>query len=142
MRFDLNSPEGQLAALEVLGVIGYNEELAKTTSREMVVVTAAGHEIVTAHSSYGLLHYINGTGKAFAELGSAIQFADENPASPKSRARILPWAWLTNSYSVKVVLVRGFFPNPRLGAAGSAPTRDSLGYAYAAIVWAKNFETY
>ena len=75
MRFDLDSPEGRLAALEVLGVIGYNEELAKTTSREMVVATAAGHEIVTAHSSY-----INGTGKAFAELESAIQFAEENPA--------------------------------------------------------------
>ena len=50
----------------------------------IVVVTAAGHEIVTAHSSYGLLHYINGTGKAFAELGSAIRFAEGNPASPKS----------------------------------------------------------
>ena len=34
----------------------------------MVVDAAAGHKIVTAHSSYGLLHYINGTGKAFAEL--------------------------------------------------------------------------
>ena len=50
VRFDLNSPEGRLAALEVLGVIRYNEELAKTTSREMVVATAPGHEIVTAHS--------------------------------------------------------------------------------------------
>jgi hypothetical protein len=29
---------------------------------------------------HGLLHYINGTGKAFAELESAIQFAEENPA--------------------------------------------------------------
>jgi len=80
VRFDLDSPEGRLAALEVLGVIRYNEELAKTTSREMVVATAAGHEIVTAHSPYGLLHYINGTGKVFAELESAIQFAEENPA--------------------------------------------------------------
>ncbi len=80
MRFDLNSPDGQLAALEALGVIRYNEELAKTTSREMVVATTAGHEIVTAHSSYGVLHYINGTGKAFVELESAIQFAEENPA--------------------------------------------------------------
>jgi hypothetical protein len=35
---------------------------------------------VTAHSSNGLLHYINGTGKAFVELESAIQFAEENPA--------------------------------------------------------------
>jgi hypothetical protein len=90
VRFDLDSPEGRLAALEVLGVIGYNEELAKTTSREMVVATAAGHEIVTAHSSYGPLHYINGTGKAFAELGSAIQFAEENPASPKSERESSP----------------------------------------------------
>ena len=82
MRFDLDLPEGRLAALEVLGVIRYNEELAKTTSREMVVATAAGHEIVTAHSPYGLLHYINinGTGKVFDELESAIQFAEENPA--------------------------------------------------------------
>jgi hypothetical protein len=80
VRFDLDSPEGRLAALEVLGVIRYNEELAKTTSREMVVATAAGHEIVTAHSPCGLLHYINGTGKVFAELESAIQFAEENPA--------------------------------------------------------------
>jgi hypothetical protein len=46
----------------------------------MVVATAAGHEIVIAHSSYGLLHYINGTGKAFAGLESAIHFAEENPA--------------------------------------------------------------
>ena len=80
MRFDLDSPDGRRAALEALGVIRYNEELAKTTSRKMVVATAAGHEIVTAHSSYGLLHYINGTGKAFIELESAIQFAEENPA--------------------------------------------------------------
>ena len=43
MRFDLDSPEGRLAALEALGVIRYNEELAKTTSRETVVATAAGH---------------------------------------------------------------------------------------------------
>ena len=55
-------------ALEALRVVLYNEELAKTTSREMVVDAAAGHKIMTAHSSYGLLHYINGTGKAFAEL--------------------------------------------------------------------------
>ena len=80
VRFDLDSPEGRLAALEVLGVIRYNEELAKTTSREMVVATAAGHEIVTTHSPYGLLHYINVTGKVFAELESAIQFAEENSA--------------------------------------------------------------
>jgi len=80
VRFDLDSPEGRLAAFEALGVIRYNEELAKTTSRETVVATVAGHEIVTAHSSYGLLHYINGTGKAFAELESAIQFAQENPS--------------------------------------------------------------
>ena len=80
MRFDLDSPEGRLAALEVLGVIRYNEELAKTTSQGMVVATAAGHEIVTAHSPYGLLHYVNGTGKVFAALESAIQFAQENPA--------------------------------------------------------------
>jgi hypothetical protein len=53
-------------ALEALGVDRYNEELAKTTSREMVVDAAAGHKIVTAQ--YGLLHCINGTGKAFAEL--------------------------------------------------------------------------
>ena len=53
VRFDLDSPDGRRAALEALGVIRYNEELAKTTSREMVVATAAGHEIVTAHSSYG-----------------------------------------------------------------------------------------
>jgi hypothetical protein len=80
VEFELDSPEGRLAALAVLGVIRYNEELAKTTSRETVVATAAGHEIVTAYSSYGPLHYINGTGKAFAELESAIQFAEENPA--------------------------------------------------------------
>jgi hypothetical protein len=80
LRFDLDSPGGRLAALEALGVIRYNDELAKTTSREKVVATAAGHEIVTAHGSYGPLHYINGTGKAFAELESAIQFAEENPA--------------------------------------------------------------
>ncbi len=55
-------------APEALRVVLYNEELAKTTSREMVVDAAAGRKIVTAHSSYGLLHYINGTGKAFAEL--------------------------------------------------------------------------
>jgi hypothetical protein len=36
-RFDLDSPDGRLAALEALGVIRYNEELAKTTRREMVV---------------------------------------------------------------------------------------------------------
>jgi hypothetical protein len=71
VRFDLDSPEGGLGALEALGVIRYNEELAKTTSRETVVATAAGHEIVTAHCSYGLVDYINGTGKAFAELESA-----------------------------------------------------------------------
>ena len=46
----------------------------------MVVATAAGHEIVTAHSPYGLLHYVNGTGKVFAALESAIQFAQDNPA--------------------------------------------------------------
>ena len=86
MGFDLDSPEGRLAALEVLGVFGYNEVLAKTTSREMIVATAAGHEIVIAHSSYGLLHHINGTGKAFAKLESAIQFAEENPASPNRSA--------------------------------------------------------
>ena len=80
VRFDLDSPEGRLAALEALGVIRYNEELAKTTSRETVVATAAGHEIVTLHSSHGVLHCIKGTGKAFAELESAIQFAEENPA--------------------------------------------------------------
>ena len=34
----------------------------------MVVDEAAGHKIVTAHSTYGLLHYINGTGKVFAQL--------------------------------------------------------------------------
>jgi hypothetical protein len=79
VRFDLDSPEGRLEALAVLGVIRYNEELAKNTSREKVVATAAGHEIVAAHSSYGALHYVNGTGKAFAELESAIEFAEEHP---------------------------------------------------------------
>jgi hypothetical protein len=79
VRFDLDSPEGRLEALAALGVIRYNEELAKTTSREKVVASAAGHEIVTAHSPYGPLHYVNGTGKAFAELQSAIQFAEEYP---------------------------------------------------------------
>jgi hypothetical protein len=62
VRLDLDSPEGRLAALEVLGVIRYNEELAKTTSREMVVATAAGHEIVTEHSPCGLC--ITSTGPA------------------------------------------------------------------------------
>jgi hypothetical protein len=80
VRFDLDSPEGRLAALETLGVIRYNEELAKAPSRETIVATAAGHEIVTMQSSYGPLHCINGTGKAFADLESAIQFAEENPA--------------------------------------------------------------
>ena len=81
MRFDLDSPGGRLAALATLGVIRYNEELAKTTGRDTVVATAAGHEIVMAYSSNsGPLHYINGTGKVFAELESAIQFAEENPA--------------------------------------------------------------
>jgi hypothetical protein len=80
VRFDLDSPEGRLAALAALGVIRYNEELGKTTSQETVVATAAGHEIVRAHCSTGLLHCINGTGKAFVELESAIQFAEENPA--------------------------------------------------------------
>jgi hypothetical protein len=78
--FDLDSPEGRLAALADLGVIRYNEELAKTTSREKVVATAAGHEIVTVHSSSSPLHYVNRTGKVFAELEGAIQFAEENPA--------------------------------------------------------------
>jgi hypothetical protein len=80
VRFDLESPEGRLAALETLGVIRYNEELAKAPSRETIVATAADYEIVTMQSSYGPLHCINGTGKAFAVLESAIQFAEENPA--------------------------------------------------------------
>jgi hypothetical protein len=44
---------------------------------------------VTAHSFYGLLHYINGTGKAFAELESAIQFAEENPSLSGRVSRLL-----------------------------------------------------
>jgi hypothetical protein len=80
VRFDLDSPEGRLAALAALGVIRYNEELAKNTGREKLVATAAGHEIVTTFSSDGPLHYVNGTGKVFAELESAIEFAEEHPA--------------------------------------------------------------
>jgi hypothetical protein len=80
VRFDLDSPAGRLAAFETLGVTRYNEELAKRASRETVVVTAAGHEVVTVQSPFGLLHYVDGTGKAFPELESAIAFAEENPA--------------------------------------------------------------
>jgi hypothetical protein len=79
VRFDLDSPQGRLAALEALGVPRYNEELAKCASREDVVAMAGGHEVVIVRSRSGLLHYVNGTGKAFPELESAIAFAEENP---------------------------------------------------------------
>ena len=80
MSFDLNSPEGRIAALNALGVKQYNEEMAKRASRENVIAKAAGREIVIVQSRSGSLHYVDGTGKAFAALESAIQFAEENPA--------------------------------------------------------------
>jgi hypothetical protein len=60
-------------------VTRYNEELAKCASREDVVAMAGGHEVVIVRSRSGLLHYVNGTGKAFPELENAIAFAEENP---------------------------------------------------------------
>jgi hypothetical protein len=79
VRFDLDSSEGRLAALEALGVTRYNEELTKRASREDVVATAGGHEVAIVQSPFGLLYYVNGTGKTFPELESAIAFAEENP---------------------------------------------------------------
>ena len=54
--------------------------MAKRASRENVVATAAGHEVVMVQSRFGLLHYVDGTGKAFVALENAIQFAEQNPA--------------------------------------------------------------
>jgi len=50
--------------------------LVKRASRENVVATAAGHEIVLVEGRFGLLHYVDGTGKAFPALESAIEFAE------------------------------------------------------------------
>ena len=80
MSFDFDSPEGRLAARAALGVTRYNQEMAKRASRENVVTTGAGHEVVMVQSRVGLLHYVDGTGKAFVALESAIQFAEQNPA--------------------------------------------------------------
>jgi hypothetical protein len=51
--FDLNSPEGRIAALNALGVREYNEEMAKRASRENVIAKAAGREIVIVQSRSG-----------------------------------------------------------------------------------------
>ena len=79
VRFDLDSPEGRLAALEALGVTRYNEEMARQASRERVVASAGGHEVVIVQSRFGALHFVDGTGNSFPELESAIAFAEENP---------------------------------------------------------------
>jgi hypothetical protein len=57
----------------------YNEELAKYASQEDVTAVAGGREVFVVQSCSGLLHYVNGTGKAFPELESAIAFAEEDP---------------------------------------------------------------
>jgi len=80
VRFNLDSPEGRLAALEALGVRRYNEEMAKRASRENVVATAGGREIILVQGRSGSLHYVDGTGKAFPALESALAFAEGNPA--------------------------------------------------------------
>lgn len=72
--FDLDTPEGRLAAVEALGPEGYNRAMADKLVRD-TVLTVNGHPIRTVMSRFGRLYAVGATGRAFGTLGEATTFA-------------------------------------------------------------------
>lgn len=77
--YDLNSPEGRLAAAKALGPDGYNEAMRQHLERN-TVATVNGYPIRKVASRFGQLHQIVGTNRAFYTFAEAEKFANAQPA--------------------------------------------------------------
>jgi hypothetical protein len=72
--FDLNTPEGRLAAVEALGPAEYNAAMRKAFAANRITVVN-GHALRRVASRYGQLIMVGATGTAFRNLDAAESFA-------------------------------------------------------------------
>jgi hypothetical protein len=75
MQDNLNTPEGRLAAIQRLGIDGYNRAMAAKLERD-VVATVNGRKIRRVVSSWGALYAVEGTREAWASLERAKAAAE------------------------------------------------------------------
>jgi hypothetical protein len=76
-----DDPLQRLALIERVGPEEYNRQMA-AYHEASVVSRVGGHAIRPVGSRFGQLFQVGSTGKAFAELEQAEQFARDNPVQP------------------------------------------------------------
>lgn len=75
MSYDLDTPEGRLAAAEALGPDGYNRAMRDHQARHAVDVVN-GHRLRWVPSRFGRLCMVGATRRAFRTLAEARAFAE------------------------------------------------------------------
>lgn len=78
MTHDFSTPEGRAAAIQTLGIDGYNRAHAEHR-KASVIKTVAGHELRYVQTMFGRLVAVGGTKTAFATLHEAELFAHRHP---------------------------------------------------------------
>jgi len=115
-----DDPEERLALIERVGPEEYNRLYREQMERE-TVATINGFPIRHINTRFGRLFSVDGTGKAFATLGEANAFAEQQPA-PNLLARALKQGDLDAAIA------------PIQKALGIA-TGDVAGQAFSGVNW-------
>ena len=79
MTIDWNDPAARARHIESVGIDAYNRDHAEHLERS-AIATIAGHAIRPTQSAFGKLFIVGSTGKAFAKLAVAADYARRNPA--------------------------------------------------------------
>lgn len=104
---DLDSPEGRLAALELLGPVAYGVALeARNEGRR--VATFNGYDVRRISTRYGQLFAVGSTGRAYISLEKAEAYAASLPPAP---AQVRPVLEASSGREALLAAVAREFPD-------------------------------